>query len=194
MNEVIENMLTRRSIRLYKPEQVREEELGLILKAAAHAPSGGNSQLWRFTAVQNTEALKTLNELVRECFAALEVDAKTYKSKVSGKKASANPNYSFYYNAPTLIIATNDRDFPNAMADCAAAIENMLLAAHSLGLGSCWINQITWFGNESKVREALKGLGIPDNHIVCGSVALGYNAGKEPKELPRKENTIHFVR
>lgn len=194
MNEVLQNIVSRRSVRVYKPEQITEEELGCILQAAQYAPSGGNNQTWLFTAVQNRDVLERLNGQVREAFGRLMVDEHTYKSKVAGKNAARHPEYSFYYNAPTLIIASNDGAYSNAMADCAAAIENMLLAAHSLWLGSCWINQLTWFCNEPEIRSVLRELGMPDNYAVCGSVAVGYAAVREPKAAPRKENTVKIIK
>jgi nitroreductase len=126
MNDVIENIITRRSIRVYKPEQVGEEELGLILKTATYAPSGNNCQSWMFTAVQNKAVLEKLNTLVRGAYERLVVDKNTYSSKVSGKKEAKNPGFSFYYNAPALIIASNEKTYPNAFPDCAAAIQNMM--------------------------------------------------------------------
>lgn len=194
MNEVLNNIITRRSIRSYTPEQITDEQLGLILETAKYAPSGGNNQTWLFTVVQNSGVLESLNSLVRASLERLGVDENTYISKVRSKNAAKNPGYSFYYNAPTLIIASNLREYSNAFADCAAAIENMLLAAHSLSLGACWINQLTWFGEEPDIRKSLHELGIPDGHIVCGAAAVGYAAVREPKATARRENTVKIIR
>lgn len=194
MNEVIENILTRRSIRTYKEEQISDEQLNTILESGKYAPSGSNSQTWRFTVVQNKEKLEQLNFLVRKAFKNLEVDEKTYRSKKSGKKAAESENYKFYYNAPTLIITSNDREYSNCMADCAVALENILLVTHSIGLGGCFINQLTWFCDNKDVRKALTDIGIPENYIVCGAAAIGYNSGQIPKALPRKEGTVDIIR
>jgi len=194
LNEIIDNMLTRRSIRSYTKEQIPEEKLDAILKAATYAPSGSNSQTWLFTVLQNTELLKTLNEYVRRAFFHLDIDENTYRSMVGGKRAAVDENYSFYYDAPSLIIVTNDINYPNAMADCAAALENILLTAHALDLGACWINQLTWFGNEPEIRNLMTEIGIPNNHIVCCAAAVGYCAGKLPKLPPRRDGTIHIIK
>ncbi|NRY61719.1 nitroreductase family protein [Clostridium beijerinckii] len=90
------------------------------------APSGGNSQTWQFSAVQNKEILLELNGYIKEAFEKLEVDENTYKSKKAGKVASKKDDYNFYYNAPTLIIVSNESSYSNAMVDSACAIENML--------------------------------------------------------------------
>jgi nitroreductase len=194
MNEVIENILTRRSIRTYKEDQISDEELNIILEAGKCAPSGGNSQTWRFTVVQNKEKLEQLNSVVREAFKNLEVDEKTYRSKKSGKKAAENHDYKFYYSAPTLIIVSNDREYSNCMADSAVALENILLATHSIGIGACFINQLTWFCDDKNVRKLLTDIGIPENYVVCGSASIGYNSGSIPKAAPRKEGTVHIIR
>jgi len=194
MNEVIKNMLTRRSIRTYEEKQISDEQLNALLEAAKYAPSGGNSQTWKFTVVQNKEKLEQLNSMVRESFRHLEVDEKTYRSKKSGKKVAEKDNYKFYYNAPTLIIVSNDREYSNCMADSAIAIENILLAAHSLGLGACYVNQLTWFCDDKNVRRALTDIGIPENYVVCGSAVVGYNSGDMPKAPPRREGTVDIIR
>jgi nitroreductase len=194
MNEVIENILTRRSIRTYKEEQISDEQLEIILEAGRYAPSGSNSQTWKFTVVQNKEKLENLNSLVREAFKNLEVDEKTYRSKKSGKKAAESDNYKFHYNAPTLIIVSNDREYSNCMADCSVALENILLASHSMSLGACFINQLTWFCDNKNVRKALTDIGIPENYVVCGSAVVGYNSGIVPKASARKEGTVDIIR
>ncbi|HEY3426419.1 MAG TPA: nitroreductase family protein [Negativicutes bacterium] len=194
MNEIIHNMLTRRSIRQFKQEQIPDTELDAILEAAKYAPSGSNSQSWHFTVVQNEEKLEQLNTLVREAFNDLIVDDTTYRSKKAGKKAAESNNYNFYYHAPTLIIVSNERSYSNAMADCSVALQNILLAAHSLHIGSCWINQLTWFGDQPAIRKVLAQIGIPENHMICGAAVLGYAAGNQPQAAPRKEGTVSIIK
>jgi len=193
LNEILQNILTRRSIRTYKGEQILDTALQAIIKAATYAPSGGNSQSWHFTVVKNEEKLKQLNIRVREAFKDLIVDDTTYRSKIKGKKAAESNNYNFYYHAPTLIIVSNDRGYSNAMADSSVSLQNIFLAAHSLHLGSCWINQLTWFCDEPAIREVLTTFGIPENYKVCGAAALGYAAGNQPKAAPRTEGTVSII-
>ena len=194
MNNIIENILTRRSIRSYKEDQISETDLNTILEAAKYAPNGSNSQSWHFTVIQNREKLERLNSVIREAFKELIIDDKTYAAKKSGKKASESKSYNFYYHAPTLVIVSNDVEYCNAMADCSTALENIFLAAHSLDLGSCWINQVAWLCNFTKVREMLTELGIPENYVVCGAAALGYNLGDVRNASPRKEGTVNIVK
>jgi nitroreductase len=194
MNAVIQNIMTRRSVRSFKKNQITDTDLNIILQAAQYAPSGSNSQCWLFTVLQNEEILKKINGLVREAFSNLKVDENTYRSKKAGKNAALNDDYSFYYNAPTLIIVSNEREYCNAMADSSAALQNILLTAHSLGVSSCWINQLTWFCDEIKLRALLSQIGIPENHIVCGAAALGYNNLNELKPQARRDGRVNIVK
>jgi nitroreductase len=194
LNEVLQNILTRRSIRSYLKEQIADAELEAIIETAKYAPSGSNSQSWHFSVVQSEEKLKQLNICVREAFKKLVVDETTYRAKAAGKKAAESNSYNFYYHAPTLIIVSNDRQYSNAMADSSLALQNIFLAAHSLHIGSCWINQLAWFGDEPVVREVLTTLAIPKNYKVYGAAALGYISGNQPKAAPRKEGTVSIIK
>lgn len=194
MNDVIQNILSRRSVRSFTQEQLSEEQLSLILDAARYAPSGGNSQSWRFTVVQNPELLSQLNACVRNAFREFVVDENTYKSLRAGKLASQNEEYSFYFHAPTLIIVSNEREYPNAMADSAIAMENILLSAHSLGLGACYVNQLRWFGDHSDIRSLMNTLRIPSNHMICCSAAIGFADRDISKAPPRREGTVEIFR
>lgn len=193
MSNVIENILARRSIRKYTDLQISDGDLKIILETAKYAPTGGNSQTWHFTVLQNKEKLLKLNEYIKAAFEKVAVDENTYHSIRTGKEASKNDAYSFYYHAPTLIIVSNEADYGNAMADSACAIENMLLASNYLHLSSCWINQVSWFDNDENVRKFLTELGISEKHKVCGSICLGYRDGNVPVAKARKENTVTII-
>ena len=138
------------------------------------------------------EADLKINELVREGFRHWIPDD-DYPGKLGAKASSQKEDYNFYYYAPTLIIASNRPNYENAMADCALALENIFLAAQSLGLGSCYINQLHWLRNDTKLRNYLFELGIPKEHTICSSAALGYIGRESPAPL-RKEGTIHIIK
>lgn len=173
MNEVLQNILTRRSTRKFKSEQIKDEELDQILQAGIFAPSGMNKQSWQFTVVQNKEKIELLAKVTREALGRDE-------------------NYNFY--APvTLIMLSNDKDNANGLADCSCALENIFLMANSLGIGSCWINQLKTICDEKEVREVLNSFAIPENHIVWGIAALGYpDMSSDAK--PRKDGIIKYVK
>jgi nitroreductase len=194
MNDIMRNILSRRSVRRFTNQQASEADLADILTAAQYAPCGSNSQFWHFFVIQNEGILEEFNQLVRNAFAERVVDENTYVSIRGGKEAARMDDYSFHYHAPTLVIVTNRKAYPNAMADCACALENMQLAAHSVGLGSCWINQLTWFGEEPAIRSVLDRLGVPDDEKVFGSLAIGFPAGPTGEAPARKGNPFVFIR
>ncbi len=153
MNEVIQNILTRVSVRDFKSTPVAKADVETLIKAALYAPSGMGKQTWHFTAVLDTAIVAELAATVGE---------------VLGREG-----YRFY-GAPTLIIPSNERDNPYTIEDNACALQNIFLAAHSLDIGSVWINQLSQISDEPRVRAILTKLGIPENHVVTGIAALGY--------------------
>jgi nitroreductase len=191
-NEILNCIHERRSTRRFTDEQISSEQLDSVLDAAIWAPSGGNNQSWLFTAIQKKDALLHLNELVREGFQHWVPDD-DYPGKLGMKKSSQSTGFNFYHRAPTLIIASNVPNYENAMADCALALENIFLAAQSLGLGSCYINQLHWLRDDPSVRAYLFELGIPKEHTICSSAAIGF-IGVKPTVPIRKEDTIHIIR
>ena len=191
-NEVFRAIRARRSTRKYTDKQISSEQLDALLDAAIWAPSGGNNQSWLFTAIQRKDVLEKLNTLVREGFQRWIPDD-DYPSKLAAKERSAREGYNFYHNAPILIIASNKPNYENAMADSALALENIFLAAQSLGLGSCYINQLHWLRDDEGVREYLFELGIPREHTICSSAAVGFIDTATPAP-PRKDGTINIVR
>ncbi len=187
MNKIIENILTRRSVRSFKNEQISVEDLNTILLAGSYAPSGMGMQSWKFTAIQNEDSMKKVNEAIRQTLLTIPVVAETHPYIVSLIKKAEDENSNFLYNAPTYIIVSNLKDNTNAMPDSALAIGNMMLAAHSLGIGSCWLNQLPGLSNMPLIRKLMDDLGIPDSHIIYGSVVMGYAAAEPASAAPRKD-------
>lgn len=191
-NGVLDCIRKRRSTRKFTDEQISSEQLDVLLEAAIWAPSGSNNQSWLFTAVQKKDVLLRLNEIVRETFQVWVPDD-DYPGKQGIKEHSRKEGYNFYYNAPTLIVASNKPNYQNAMADCALALQNIFLAAQSIGLGSCYINQLFWLRNMPGVREYLSELGIPREHVICSAAAIGHIAAETPAP-PRKDGTVQIIR
>jgi len=192
MNTVIENIITRRSVRAYTKDQITIEELQTILTAGSYAPNGMGLQNWKFTAIQNPAVLKKVNEAIRQTLLSIPVVAETHPYIVSLIEKANNVTANFLYYAPTYIIVSNLKDDGNSMPDSALAISNMMLAAHSLGIGSCWLNQLPGLTHMPMIRELLTKLGIPENHIVYGSLVMGYAAG-EPKPASPRKDVIHII-
>jgi nitroreductase len=186
-NEVLENIKARRSVRAYTTQPLSEEDLAAILEAATYAPSGMHLETWHFTAITNAGKLTKLNEEIKGAF------AKSDEPRLQERGHSKT--YNCYYHAPALVIVSNEPTQWWAAMDCACAIENMFLAARSLGIGSCWINQLGTTCDDPDVRAYLTSLGVPANHKVYGCVALGYADPQIPmKTKTVKEGTVTVVR
>ncbi len=160
MNIVIENLLTRRSVRAFQEKEIPMEELEQILEAAKYAPSGMGRQTWQFTAIVNREKIQELAAVI--------------------EKELGREGYNMY-QPEVLIIPSNDRESIWGKEDNACALENIFLAAWSFGIGSVWINQLQDICDRPAVRSLLTEWEIPKNHVVYGMAALGYPAPMEPK-------------
>ena len=194
---VLETIKKRRSTRRYEDLQVDSEILGSILEAGRYAPSGGNSQSCHFIVIRRKALLTELVETVQREFAKMEYDENTYKSLVNSIRASKKGNYVFHYGAPTLVVVANQKDYGNAMADSACAIENMMIMAAASEVGSCWINQLHWLDGNEEIRKIMEREGILLNETICGALSLGYEKKSENpvarKALERKGNKVTFV-
>lgn len=187
----IEAILTRRSIRSFTDRQISRQDLDTILKCATYAPSGMNNQSWQFTVVQDADTIARIARTVRETFRIVNARPDGEKN-TQFKKPLMSDTYDCTFHAPTFIIASNVADYHMALQDCACALENIFLAAHELGIASCWVNQLYNLSDEDHLRELLVQLGVPENHRICGCAALGYAATTvEPKE--RKPGTVVFA-
>lgn len=193
-NAVIETIIQRRSIRKYSAEQVADEILEQIVEAGRFAPSGGNNQSSHFMIIQSRDVLAQLKKLVENEFAKMQILPDTYQSIKSSILQSQKGGYDFIYNAPTFIIMANRRSYGNAMADCAVALENMMLAAVSLGVSSCWINQLHWLDDNQTIRQYLYQYGLQENETICGGLSLGYALQKELPPLKRTGNPVTYIR
>lgn len=162
--------------------------------AGRYAPSGGNRQSTTFIVIQNPEVLDELAKLVESRFAQMTADENTYCSLRTSMKLSQKGGYVFHHHAPTLIITANKRGYGNAAADCAVAIENMLLAASSMDIGSCWINQLTWLTDDPPVRAYLQRIGLGSDEIICGAAAFGFPDQKLAVAPERTGNPVIYIK
>ena len=193
----LEAIKTRRSTRKFKARPVEMEKLQQIVEAGRFGPTGGNAQSNHFFVISKIETLMVLKELVQNAFAKMELRDDLYKSLKNSITLSRKGHYSFSYNAPVLIVVANKKDYGNNMADVACAVENMMLAANELDLGSCYINQLKWLNEEPSIRGYLGTLGLKDDERVYASVAIGYpdtETGLPNRtESPRIGNEVVFV-
>ena len=167
-NEVLKAIRERRSIRRFKPEQVTDEELKTVLEAGTWAPTGHGSQDPWIVAVQNEALRKRLTQL---------------NAQMMG--VSSDP----YYGAPTLVLVFASKDNENNYRDGSLVLGNMMLAAHSIGLASCWINREDKMFETAEGKQIMKELNLPDGLMGVGALSLGYAASQPHTVKPRKENT-----
>lgn len=193
--DALKAILTRRSTRSYRPDAVERVRLDQILEAARQAPSGGNNQTNHFLVIRNREVIQKLIGMAESAFAKMEVGEDTYSSLKHAILASKKGGYVFCYNAPVLIAVANRRDYGNNMADCACAIENMMIAANALDLGSCWINQLRWLNEEPGLVEYLRALGMREDERVYGAVIVGVPADGLPNRnlMAQKGNEVTWI-
>lgn len=194
--DALEAIMTRRSTRKYKADEVGESELGKVIEAGRMAPSGGNSQKCHFLVVTDRDVLMKLETLTEQAFAKMDETEGMYGSLRNSIRLSKKGGYHFFYRAPVLIITANDPSYGNNLADCAAAVENMMIAANALGLGSCYINQLRWLNEEPSLVSYLQELGMKEGERVYASVAVGWpdTADSLPPRTPLKRTGNEVTR
>lgn len=186
MNETLKTILTRRSIRKFKKDQIQENELQAVIEAGKFAPCGLGQQSSYFTVVQSKEMLEKINKACKNAY----INSGNKNFEVLGK----TENFSAYHNAPTFIIVSGNQSSPAYLHNGSAALENMLLAAESLGLGACWIHSLTIVFPTEEGKLLKKELGIPDDYAYVGAAAFGYKDMEQPTPAPRKEGIVNIIR
>lgn len=172
--DVFSCIATRHSTRKFKEEPVPQEVLDKVIEAGRQAPSGKHKNQGRFIVIRKKEVLQELIALVQQEFAKMEVTPENDDNFGGAIRAAKKGGYVFMYNAPVLIVVANKRDYGNKYADVSCAMQNMMLAANALDLGSCWINQLRWLQDNPVLRAYLQKLGMAEDEEVCASLSIGY--------------------
>jgi nitroreductase len=179
MNAVIDAIKSRRSIRKYRSGQIAKEALDQIIEAGIYAPTAENEQPWHFTVVQNKELLDYISMKSKAAMAASDVE---WMQRMGG-----DPGFHLSYHAPVMIVVSGRKDAIAWETDCSAAIENMLLAAESLDIGSVWLGLVRhYFRNEEDVRK----LRIPEGYEPFYGVAFGYKADETTPAAPKRNADV----
>lgn len=173
MADTLETIKTRRSIRKYKNEAIPEEVLNKIVEAGTYAPSGMGRQSTIILAVTNKEVRDQL-------------------SKINASVMGSNSDP--FYGAPVVLVVLADKSIPTHVYDGSLVMENLMLAAHDLGVGSCWIHRAKETFETEAGKELLKSLGIEGDYEGIGNCILGYPEGEVPNAKPRKENFVYWVK
>ncbi len=188
MNETIQTILLRRSIRAYQPRQIGEVELQEITLAGQYAPTARWQQPWHFTVLQNHDLIEKLQLLCKSFF--------LHSDNADLRAMASREDYHLFYHAPTLLIVSGDCKAITPLQDCLLAMENMLLVAASLGIGSCWVHSVVMLCGNDEGAAAFKslGLGVSEGYLPHAAAVFGYSAMPLPEAEPRKSRRVNVVR
>jgi len=183
MNAILENIYSRSSVRKYKNEQVPDGDIKEILKAGSYAASGMNRQPLRFAVVQDKDLITNLSNEIKGIVAggaAPELKAKLL-----------DPNYNIFHNAPTLIFTFASPDALTPVEDGSLAVSNMMLAAHSMNYGTCFIGFAAPLGNSDDFRKLCN---VPEDHKYLSCVCLGTPEGIPEKHPKNDVKILNWIR
>ncbi len=172
MREFLDIINSRVSVKSYQATPVAKELIEKIVEAGTHAPTGLNKQSPIILAVTNKE--------IRDKLSYLNAGKDPFKR--------VDP----FYGAPVVLVVLADKSVPTHVYDGSLVMENMLLAAHSLGLGACWIHRAKETFETDEGKQILKDLGIEGEYEGIGNCIVGYPA-TVPAKKPRKERWVYYV-
>lgn len=182
MNSTIENIIARRSVKKYLDRQVPQDLLEEIVKAGTYAPTGMNRQSPIIIAVTNKELRDRLSRINLEII-------------MNGKLQTSSGHDDPFYGAPVVLVVLARKDVSTRVYDGSLVMENMMIAAQSLGLGSCWIHRAQQTFETEEGRQILRELGIPDEYEGIGNCIIGYAAPDALKpQAPRKSDYVTWVK
>ncbi|MBQ8108307.1 MAG: nitroreductase [Ruminococcus sp.] len=173
MSELLDKIKSRRSVRAYKPDMVPRELIEKVVEAGTYAATGMNRQAPIIIAVTNKELRDRLSKM---------------NAAIMG--ADSDP----FYGAPVVLIVLSDKSIPTHVYDGSLVMGNLMLAAHEVGLASCWIHRAKEEFESEEGRKLLADLGIQGEYEGIGHCILGYAADKLPEARPRKENYVYYVK
>ena len=172
MNQTISDILSRRSCKAYRDEMPTKEQLDTVIEAGLYAASGRN--------MQGAIMLCVTDKVLRDRLSALNAG-------VMG--ASMDP----FYNAPAVIVVLADKTVRTSVYDGSLVMGNLMLAAHSIGLGSCWIHRAKEVFDSEEGKQILAELGIEGDYEGVGNCVIGYPEKMPTEKLPRKDGRVFFA-
>lgn len=172
--DAIQNMLTRRSVKKYKSDEVPQELIEKIVEAGTFAPTGRNAQAPIILAITNRQVRDELSKI---------------NAEIMGAPEGTDP----FYNAPVVLVVLADKARNTRVYDGSLVMGNMMLATHALGLGGCWIHRAKETFEREEGKALLKSLGIEGEYEGVGNCVIGY-PDHVPETKPRKENWVYYVK
>lgn len=177
-NAVIETIMSRRSIRKYKPEPVSRETMETILECGINAPNGMNKQSWEIRVVDNPDFINGITEVYKK----------------ANPKAAEDPSFkNMFRNAPTVVFIAHDPGYDCSQIDCGLLGENMILSAWSMGIGSCCLGgPVRFINTNPEAAPYLQKLGFSEGYKLIYCIAFGH-PDETPDAKPRKKEKVKFV-
>lgn len=175
MQDILNTIVSRRSVKSYKSDIVPDELIEKVIKAGTYAPSGMNKQAPIIIAITNKEVRDNLSKTV---------------AQMRGRQ-----DFDPFYNAPVVLVVLAKKDMFTYVYDGSLVVGNMLLEAHSLGLGACWIHWCKEAFESDYGKSILKSLNLnPDEYEGIGHCVLGYPKIKPEGTLPRKDDYVYYIK
>ena len=184
MADIMDVIKSRRSIRKYLDKPISKEVIDRLIEAAKWAPSGMNEQPWGFIVVQNKALIKELSDRAIPYIKGMIEGNPKY---IRYKKRMKVKDFSIFYYAPCVVMVIGSADAFAYQNDCAMAAQNIMLAASSMGIGSCWVGMMNVLNEDKWFREKFQ---VPDNYRVVAPLALGYFENKNIPIIERRPSEI----
>lgn len=176
-NEVIETIMSRRSIRKYKPLPVNRDTMNIILECGINAPNGKNKQSWEIRVVDDTEFINGVSELYKQ----------------QNPQVAADTTFvNMFRNAPTVVFIANDPTYGMSQIDCGLLGGNMILSAWSMGIGSCCLGGPAAFMKSDAAAEYLEKLAFSDGYQLLYCIGFGY-PDETPEAKSRNTEKIKYI-
>ena len=172
MEDILDIIVSRRSVKKYKSDMPNKDDIEKVIKAGMYAPSGRNKQASIILAITNRKVRDDLSKLLAES-RGIDIDP--------------------FYGAPVILVVLADRSVSTYIYDGSVVMENMLLEAHSIGLGACWIHHAKEVFDSEYGKRLLKSLNIDGDYEGIGSCILGYPDIEITSPLPRKDNFVYYL-
>lgn len=176
-NQVVETIMTRRSVRQYKPQAVEREKMQTIVECGINAPNAMNKQPWEVRVVDNADYINGVTELYKK----------------ANPKAAEDPAFkNMFRNAPTVVFIGHDAKSESSPFDCGLLAENMMISAWSMGIGSCCLGSPARFMKTPEAAEYLQKLGFSEGYELLYCIGFGY-PDEAPAAKPREAAKVKFV-
>lgn len=188
MNPVLDAIENRRSVRRFEDRVIPKEILEALIQAGNQAPSASNQQPWRFVVIAKPENRRRLAEIAKPLYVKwLATTSPEFQER--RRKVDAETADPVYYAAPAIVFVIGKKEGPAAF-DCPMVCQNLMLAAYSMGLGSCWV----YIGSlAAETYEVQAMLGLQADERVYGPIVLGYPSGGFPAAPAKKPPQISWL-